>query len=190
MKNFMPLSNRIKIILILFSILTLLVSCSSNLSRSKAKELILKANQFPIVETFQIDIGDGQQVNDVQLQLYQSLADQKLLTFNISSQGFSDRIGKFYNLDVELTEKGEAYKVKEDSYNIGFGHRGPIYYMKAADAEFNEITGIQEKDNQATVSYNLKYTNVTPFGKGQYDNGKTEDQHAKFVKYDDGWRLK
>ena len=173
-------------------------SCSSKLSRSKAKDLIIKEYGFPKPATANLDYGilvNG----DYMVEKF--LADKGLLTR--TEVGTTEIMGGMngVKIEVKLTPAGEKYKVgagQNQSYP-----NTPVYYMKCADMTFVDITGIQEEsETSASVSYTWKYENATPFGEAFaienkqnqngfpiYTDGGPHTEQVSFKKFDDGWRI-
>ena len=56
---------------------------------------------------------------------------------------------------------------------------------------FDKITGISEPDSDGIikVNYDLKETNITPFGKFLDTKEQIISSTSNFKKYDDGWRI-
>jgi len=174
-------------------------SCSSKLSRSKAKDLIIKEYGFPKPATANLHYGiliNG----DYQVEKF--LADKGLLTR--TEMGTTEVMGGMMNaakIEVKLTPAGEKYKLGagQDQYDSN----SPVYYMKCADMTFVDITGIQEEsETSATVSYTWRYENATPFGEAFslenkqnqnglpiYTDGGLNTAQVSFKKFDDGWRI-
>lgn len=88
---------------------------------------------------------------------------------------------------VTLTEKGREYAVP-DQNNPNLVN---LYCV-----EVDEVTGIKMEDNSentAIVKYKVKVENKTPFftllPNGRLEFNPQQEYEAKFVKYDDGWRI-
>lgn len=168
------------IILIICS--SCLISCNQNLSREKAKNLIVEKYKLPkdVIETFYVI--DGTLGKRFSYDEYEALQKEGLLNFTYE-RGSST----FYS---ELTEKGKQYAVSgvfdtDNMYIKGVN-------VKVASLDFGEITGIVERKeyNMAEVSFTLVPSNVTPFGSIAFQyNGSAISQTATFIKYDDGWRI-
>lgn len=181
-----------KIILILFC-LTMLCSCNEDLSRSNAKKQIIEKLSYPQDELLRLITEDRTIYTSMTINDWKKYAELGLLTY--SRFGQSNRNGGFGKVTIggngvraTLTEKGKKYLVKNQQTS-GFEK---YVQVKQAELKFDEITGIQtyEEMNVATVSYNIKRTNITLFGKANKLEEEVINKTASFVKYDDGWRIK
>lgn len=158
-------------------------SCSNELSRGKAKDLIVEKYKLPedIVQTFYI--VDGTLAKRFDYSMYEALKNEGLLDFSYD-RGSATIYG-------QLTEKGKQYAVSgvfntDNMYIQGVN-------VKVAKLSFGEITGIVERKefNIAEVSYTLVRSNITPFGRIAFGyNESPISKTVTFTKYDDGWRIK
>jgi len=180
-----------KIFWLFISLVVVISSCSDELTRDKARKMIMEKYHYPkpVIGSLSIH-ADGNRVDGAVAELYEAeklgLANYKILHPN-----------QFFYREVRgyLTKKGKKYLLDaKDNY----------VKVRRATLRFNEITGIRFNDakNQATVEYTVNITDITPFGKiSMWDGGcndykdfkckeKTVNETANFVKYDDGWRIK
>ncbi|MCX6231139.1 MAG: hypothetical protein NTZ33_06305 [Bacteroidetes bacterium] len=179
-------------IVFLFSIsFFLLSSCSKDLSRDKAKQMIIQKYNFPLLKTINIDARHRYEYfggsEMVQLNNFVSLGlvTQKKVNEYIPSVGAA-----WDFIDVSLTEEGKKYFVNEiqDNSDDLYGRK---YVVKAYEIDFDEITGIeiQEQSKKARVLYTLKKVNVTPFGNLNEKSSTELNQVESFTLFDDGWRI-
>ena len=181
----------------------LLNSCSSNLTRGKAEEIMRSKAHFPIngeVDDFYLYWGGHCFQNYVQgpcgpdamanekpamSEHERALLNSGLIT--VTYEGDTSRIA--------LTSKGQQFAVgtptNEDG-NDGNGNTTPLskILVVKTTVDFGEITGITqaEESKTATVEYTL-VVKPTPFGIAYGLTPTTLSQTARFMKYDDGWRI-
>ncbi len=126
-----------------------------------------------------------------------ALSEAGLINFQYieKSKKFS---GKHVVVVGPVTDEGMKYVV------IGQRSDGSAYLaFKLADKTLVRITGILNDSNSALVEYEWKYANITPFGHilTKHSNGFTyfdsikiseeiEKDNRRFLRYDDGWRMK
>lgn len=188
-------------------LILMLFSCKNNkLTRQKAEKMIVEKLQLPT--DFLLYYGTTDyfynrynkvDITPISNEIELGLAERANTTF----------IGRFY----QVTEAGEKYIARNifKKRNMNDIYKDDIKYLlngqyllgeymvafRAAKLNFGEITGIQENESKITVEYNLRLTEVTPFGKCVYsDNLRRFIQEndiiprkAYFEKYDDGWRI-
>lgn len=168
----------------------------NGLTRAKAAQMIIKAEGLPRTVTVQIwkrypkdarhdDWGVCMVVSDkqfsdraVQEQL-NKLVDMGLIT--IGEQTTREAPCTYTWATISLTDAGRSNLLTE--------YEG-VYYMKAYEIAFGEVTGIQFVENSmfAVVEFTLKAVNQTSFG---LDAPKQPwGMKANFALYDDGWRIK
>jgi hypothetical protein len=180
---------------------TLICSCSNNLSRHKAADLISQQLKLPATQTvvlasyfkkswsdpasgpFGISAaclvsGDGKNYSDMK-QILAGLESKGLIS--IGERKDHEGECNYLYATTNLTEEGKKYLVKESD---------GIHVVKAYDLAFGEVTGIQinEQFKTATADYTLTKINITPFA----SNISTEPINGKatFALFDDGWRIK
>lgn len=172
------------------SVILFLATSCGKLSRSKAKEEIIKVYNLPKDEIKLFTVRDGTPSNHITEKnfKYKELQDEGLLTYY-----YEDGFGYWGTLKATLTEKGKQFasyeKNKVDAFNFGDADNVNLIVAKL---EFGEITGIQEikQLNSALVSYTLLRKDITPFGKIAFNlKEETIPYTATFTKYDDGWRI-
>jgi hypothetical protein len=176
---------------ILASIISML-GCSNDLSRDKAREIIIKSLNYPIPATEPLDIGSKISADQMKLTWLESLKNEGLISYTYHGQNFM----KFHVVSVSLTDKGMKY-VLGGIYLPDFPAWSPgLKYVnvKIAEKQFVEVTGIRlsGNKNEAVVEYTWKYANFTPFAKGDlagYDKNKTYKEAVNMQLYDDGWRI-
>ena len=179
----------------------LLSSCSNNLSRQKAAELISRQQKLPVTQTIVLGSyfkrawsdpasgafgisaaclvsGGDKNYSDVA----QSLAElQSKGLISIGERKDHNGECNYLYATTKLTDEGKKYLVKES---------GGVHELKAYDLAFGEVTGIQinEQLKTAEADYTIRVTNITPFG----SNISTApiNRKATFALFDDGWRIK
>lgn len=186
-----------------------LQSCGNkNLSRDKAKDLIVQEYSLPQPETtklgkryFKKKWGDRLAFGMEKLcwvKEEQYLVDVKSKLDNLQSKGLitineSDQNGDgchYIWVNAILTNDGKKYLVSDSNSE---------YEVKTAEIAFGQITGIQisEQFKVATADYTLQRINFTPFADSSSNQDVTKHasnqdmtRHADFSLYDDGWRIK
>lgn len=186
----------------------ILISCSKNLNRDIAADLIRKKYKLPAAVTEEIQIGTVNLMRNfggANTTTYEALANAGIITFKFVGKR-SDAFFKYSTYEIELLPKGEQF-VKGSRV----GERGEVLKsMFVGEWDLAEVTGINETvpEQKATVEYTWRYSNVTPVGiaigegnkalnrKDPIDkNRPTYDVHEiiqsteLMVRYDDGWRL-
>ena len=165
---------------------------SNNLSRSKAKNLIVKAYGLPHSESVELikeyyvsQHSSGWSTGLISSERY---SDHKKELDELQSKGvitvgdtthYGNDIDFTYAL-IKLTDEGKKYLIRDD---------GDKFILKACEVVFGEITGIQiqEQDKVAEANYTLIRKNITPFGSN--DSQGKENRTASFSLFDDGWRI-
>lgn len=186
-----------KSLIYLSILLFILQGCSNNLSRSKAKDQIVKNLELPKVETVKLDKKykkkhESRGFGTICLDNIKWYSEMEKILTELQSQDFITMAEEFehrcsdLNVIVTLTEKGKNSLINE---------KKSLYEIKLCDIEFGEVTGISEykEYNAADVNYTLKKTNYTELGKiikGSHSNeAQTINRLANFSKFDDGWRM-
>lgn len=195
------------IYLIIIMLSLLFYSCSNELNRNKAKELIIRELQLPKQEVREIkkiyegkryadNLGGiiypqkfnwGRLISDIDKWEAENLKNDGYITFdiktNIKETTYNDRV------TFSINNKAKEYIISEDNEK---------YELKICELEFGEITGIKiegERGNKAIVNFTINPTNLTPFGevktyfKKPYIDKLTTNHTAIFELYDDGWRI-
>jgi hypothetical protein len=188
------------LITVLASII-LISGCSKDLSRDKAREIIINHFKYPIPVTKELDIGTKIMANQMSPKWLESLKHDGLIDY-IYHQPF----GLNHVVSVSLTDKGKKYVIA-DRGTRGWPNAGQKFVnVKFAEKQFVEITGIRTSGDkkEAVVEYTWKYANLSPFSKGWkdeslfgalagsagYDEKKTYKEEVYLVLYDDGWRIR
>ena len=183
------------ILLLVFAITV--TSCSKDLSRDKAKKLIVKNKDLPQTETTNIEkkyyisqYGDrgafGMQ--KIGLVTNPNYSGHKRMLDDLASEGLikveetkESSNGVHYTwASVALTKKGKKFLMSESDSQ---------YEVKVSEIVFGEITGIQtsKQFKVAEVDYTLERKKITPFGNASQST--TLNRHQNFSLYDDGWRI-
>ncbi|MGB4577445.1 MAG: hypothetical protein WBI06_11160 [Paludibacter sp.] len=163
-------------LIILVSISLCFISCSDDLSRRKAKDIILNQKN---AGWYTINLSP---IYNAGLNSYtfwfNKNYEQKLL-----ENGFIKFEMNYFGLDYySLTDKILQYKITGQSENK--------IWFKLADLYDINITGITGNDTYKHVEFNISYT-PTDLGKYVlYTSELTKTGSLTFEKYDDGWRLK
>lgn len=176
----------------------LLISCSKNLSRDKAKELIIAEYDFPKYETdiiykeylkldhclYKMRGWEGGCIAcgpfPKNLEYFQNNGLIVIGQKNIQGiNGWTGKSQSWIVYTVTLTVIGKQYFISESSLE---------YRLKTCDVSFGEITGIQiqKQFNNATVNYTV-IRKATPFG-FNISQGSV-NKTANFSLFDDGWRI-
>ena len=189
--------------LFILSILLFIISCDSNeLTREKAKEIIVMDKNYPKSATYNFSHGtirmDKQEMDGYKTLINAGLINIKILETEKWNMGYA----KFLVL-VSLTEQANDY-VEGSTTQRSTNYKSKAYYVyktpvKIFDQLFNEITGIRVNDesNSAQVEYTEERTNYTPFhdflraryGPQVYKKPTLIERDADLALYDDGWRM-
>jgi hypothetical protein len=193
-----------KIIFLLLIIALSATSCQNHLEREDAKKMIVNSENYPIKQNYEItksyikDMNtEGRGVSIVlgedefkeKEKTIEQFKEMGLLTLNEVPQReettaflLGTTVRTWTSVEVSLTETGNKYlaQKKENSFEVNLW-----------ETDINEITGIQEMQDQkaATVEYTISNKNITPFGSVFSDKNKVRQKSANFSLYDDGWRL-
>ena len=150
---------------------------NGKLSNLKA-EKILKA-EYPRYITSIVPISDHSLSPRVPNEL-KLLSAKGLATYNYIPPGT-----RGYGCYGKLTESGSQYFVSKIDWDY--------VVMAVAKVEFDRVLGIREIPalNLSEVEYTEKITQLTPVGEIYNDIGigKTYNETATFIKYNDGWRI-
>lgn len=185
------------------SVLLLSGCCSKELSRAKAKGIIVEKLKKLPAETNQnaVTIYAEGATNADQVLAAPSSRYEKLLIEDgmltatwagISKDVFGNPRG---SVTLSVTDKGAAYKTGTANTIAG-----PVNVFEVCEVQFQEVTGISANgDNtEATVEYTWKYGNLTPFGRRRQETNPRSlicDQAIQkgppvvMRRYDDGWRI-
>lgn len=173
-----------------------LISCSKDLSKSRAKEMIIQKRELPrvvsivLAKWYVVDYVDGLSVPLDSLVNSEKYYLKEELLNKLEKDGFVKllRTGpegncRVVQIRVLLTDESKKYLEKEDQ---------KYYQLKVYDRCFGKITGIQsdEQKKMAIVEYTQEVEHPTPFFKYltifDIPSGKYTE---KFELYDDGWRI-
>ncbi len=195
-KHFIP------IILFFLVITSFLISgCSSKLSRSEAKDMIMKNYRYP--KSFDYTLLTGVTRSNIFSDM-EYLEEQGFITIKRSS-----------SLKIQLTEVGK------EQFERGSGNSSnlravnnkqaviderdgkiEIWHIHLCDIEFVEITGITQNEQTAKIEYSLQLANPNLsveklISKDKYLGNKWYGAKnpipytltINMSKYDDGWRI-
>ncbi|MBF0587458.1 hypothetical protein INT02_11195 [Prosthecochloris sp. N2] len=183
-------------IIAVFSVI-LLTACSNDLSRIKAKSLIVKHNNFPISEYYELEKNHFKMLEKTGAviaapmkkeveEILQYLENNKLIEIQRKRKESSTWMGRYvgHKMMVFIPKKNKKYILKENKHS---------YNLKTCDINFHKITGIKTYNdyNYAEVEYELKRENWTPFG--EFFKTKKPSiikKNVTMVLYDDGWRIR
>lgn len=163
-----------------------LTAQTKGLDRATAEKQIRAKYQLPTSEIMSLTVYEYSQSSLAST--FKPLADEGLLTYQLEGPDQYNHS----SWRAQLTDKGRQYAV-----SAVYGGNQSTYEekidLKGAELDFDQITGIIEKDANSTaeVTYTLKRKNVTPFGKIAFHlgNGVSVIKTVSFSKYDDGWRI-
>lgn len=160
-----------KILLLILGVV-FLISCSNELDRDEALEIITKTYDYPNVETV---IFPNSLYNDDLNNKYMPVRKAGLINFRITH--------KFHGIyGTSLTAKGNLYKIDSKGN----------YKVASNILDIRDVSGIKfnEGKTEAEVIYNIERSKVTPFGQSEgYNNGDLIERKVRFNLYDDGWRI-
>jgi hypothetical protein len=179
-------------------------SCQKHLEREYAKRMIINSENYPIKQNYEITksyikdmnttgrgvsivLGEDEfkekektieQFKDMGLLLLNELPHREERTAFL----LGTTVRTWTSVEVSLTETGNKYLVQK---------KASSFIVNLWETDINEITGIQEMQDQktASVEYTISNKNITPFGSVFSDKNKVRQKSAIFSLYDDGWRL-
>jgi len=174
-----------------------MTGCSNKLSRSKAKSLIIEDRQYPIPEYGKIskkhyDYKEtrgavlGRPLEEETREMLEYYTSLGIIEVEEKREEKWLNLGGYYlriHMKVNIRDEYKKYIYEEDNYS---------FYVKFCDIIFHEITGLRifNEDNNATVEYQEKRDNWTPFGKYfKDDKAQKINKSASMALYDDGWRI-
>ncbi|MCD4792952.1 MAG: hypothetical protein K8R54_06955 [Bacteroidales bacterium] len=151
-----------KKLLILFVVVTF-VSCSDNLSNSKAEKILKKCfekeQNYVSVKVFTGDVIFYKEDME-QLSKYKKLADDGYLI--VDSIGIKKTIfGKHPHYNIQFTSKSKDFILEQNLKHLNLTYTKVLLF----DYEIDEVTDVHENPstNTAVVNVNLKQVNITPF---------------------------
>lgn len=170
----------------------------ANLTRDKAKELLIAKHKFPISRSGEFPI-EYKFINDDLVAKLNIYKQEGLIEYDIiKGEGSSDR------LQVKFTQKGKTYVTSEphsvDSVGLIKDGASMSVYVKTHEEVFKQITGMLPVEGfgikAVQVEYETSCVNKTPFCTTTSnilycpENGYMNNNKDVFVLYDDGWRIK
>jgi hypothetical protein len=187
-------TNLILLVILIFNSI-LIASCTNKLSRSKAKEEILKKYQLPYSEELKLEkiyiksyassypgawlphacLVQGPRF-DKEKNWLEKLKNKNLIT--ITENGPLGQC-KVIQAVINLTEEGNKYLINSSN---------DTWIVKKADISFGDITGIQimKQYGTAEAHYTL-ITSPSPFDLN--NSNRATNKIAHYSLFDDGWRL-
>ena len=185
--------NYLRILPLVTFLIGISLSCSKNLSRNEASQLVEKYLQSQD-ETTAIEFGNDVFLWDFEERRIQRLAKAGLM--HISSN--------YSRHKIQFTDEGKKYFASEArEVRIGVSKKFEVE-VKLAEKRLVEVTGMTEapffpEKKAFNIEYKWKYGNFTPFGENEaFSNeriwseevrDKIFDGKAMIRLYDDGWRI-
>ncbi len=173
-----------------FSILIAsVISCSDNLSNSKAEDIIIEClEKEPYRKTVKFQYGERLIFNKNKEEFEKLKKLEKDGLLKIDSLGIKKvrYYGKYPNYNIELLEKAKEYIIEQTESNE------KLYVeLLAFDYKVDEVKEVHEIPslNAAEVRTNFKKVNITPFS--ILSNENTSDfkiRKLSFKKTSNGWR--
>ena len=183
--------------------LILISSCSGQaLSRTKAKEVILKFKNMPFnvtqsVHTTYLVSNKGHGMHVCMLPDAVDFLPAKGLLTDFANKGLVTLTDRSTHDDCDIEYKDVSFTDLGKKYVVGQNQDKNAYFIKLCQMDFGEITDIVmiPNYNAAQVEYTFKSANVTPFGETYRAIDinyvpPTVKKTITLVKYDDGWRVK
>jgi hypothetical protein len=189
-------------IFLIIGIMLMLSSCQKHLSREDTKKMIATKENFPIKKNYEITKSYIKDVNTVgrgvtaiidenqsKDNVFRLFANKGLIKLTETTQRdettqwpFGTTIRTWFIVAISITETGKPYLIQENSGS---------YTVNLWETDINEITGIQEmQENKTTVvNYSISNKNITPFGEIFNDCNVSASKTSNFSLYDDGWRI-
>jgi len=172
----MKTKNHFSVIILFVFVSSLFCSCG-NLSRSNAKNLILK------------------QLHSDQSKPIWNRESVLFLDFDVNSFTGKIRLGSQQKREVELLLK-EGYITLVNNTNFDLNSKVKPFitfnngcYIIFATMKDVNITGITGDDKYKEVQYEIIYT-LNSLGEDiSYSRGLTRQKSIRFRKFDDGWRI-
>jgi hypothetical protein len=194
---------------ILLVVLGIVTSCSKDLSRSQAQDLITGNEDFSRPHTIEIPVGnlwwDSRSIGSIESPDVRALEQSGVLTFRKSGRSSWIYIEIFSELTPLGKDVSKSWTLKQKDLNPGGvpcngttsfcapPSHADLYSVAVTRRQFKRVTGIRldSGGKEATADFE--------FGWSPTDDGKvlklnfTPDRvfpgHAAFQLYDDGWRL-
>jgi hypothetical protein len=191
-------------IFLLTVIILVTTSCNRHLDREEAKKQISKTENYPVIVDYEFTKGFTKDYNtqgngvtidvggddwESKKRKIESFEKAGLITFEETPHReettaflLGTTIRTWTSVKVSLTDEGKKYLLKETNNNFD---------VKLWETILNDVTGIQEMDQQKTakVDYTISNKNITPFGESFSNKNETTQKTIYFSLYDDGWRI-
>lgn len=165
--------------------LLMLSSCSDELTRDKAENILTETFNYPYAEFHQFNVEKNRlqattpaHVNELaEMGLVDRVPYTSKYGHNYYQSAYSEKAKQYLKPNTTLTTSG---------YLTGDFAVGTV--------NIKEVTGIQfnEDKTKATVEYSTYRDNFTPFSnRSSYDEWRSEikNESVEFSLYDDGWRV-
>lgn len=192
-----------KQILFLFLLSLLVGSCKNQLSEDEAQKQISNAENFPIIQSYEIpknftkdhnSAGNGVSIvvggDDFEKTKKAIEHFQAIGLLNLTEQQHREESTSFLlgttirtwaEVNVLLTEEGKKYLLQENDKS---------YKIKLWDTDINRVTRIEEiGEKERKADYYIVNKNRTPFGEYFSDKSNIITKSVNFYLYDDGWRI-
>ena len=179
--------NRIHFYLILMAITIVPISigCSENLTTDKAQKIILAAKKYPVKKIGNVEIslnsGQGVLITKDKMHNYIKMFANKLISMNI--RGLGSDSSEYY--DVELTDEGKKYVIKENTIDNKL-----VVDVLLGEVIFGNIVNIRKDPNGQ--GYNVKFleefSRITPFGSCLIDKTVFE-RTVHLALYERKWKI-
>lgn len=185
----MELRNTMKKAILITILGLITISCSDDLSNSKAENIIIEClNKEPYRKTVKFQYGERLIYNKNKEEFQKLKELQKKGFLKIDSLGMKKIrfYGKYPKFNIKLLEKSKEYIIEQTESN-----KKLYVELLAFDYEVDEVKEVYEIPslNVAEVRTNFKKTNVSPFS--ILTNENTSDfkiRKLKFKKTSNGWR--
>ncbi len=162
-------------VLLLILSTILLTSCSDELTRSKAEQIIIKDQGYPRNRTYKFFVD-----SPFETSVYHKLQDKGILTYTLYGNSMNRGVS------IDFTEEGKQYVLSEPYID----RTAKVVDVVSGVESFIEITGVKPiNENEMLVEYTVVFDSVSPFGEVKRIVPETFTVDATFNKYDDGWRI-
>jgi hypothetical protein len=156
------------------------VSCDGGLSRSAAADMISKQYQaMPVITLYENDSSHGCNYGIVTPDCLNRISKEAGALYRL---GYTDVVDN----KIVLTEKGRKASAEWNAETDESG-RLHIWHIPVAQPELVEVTGITEKENNATATFTWRQKPLNDIGEA-LGYGQVQQGAMRFQKYDDGWR--
>lgn len=175
------MKNSFKILILLL----LITSCSDELSKSKAADIITECmEKHPNNGKLRINYGTIRLYKNKNLELMQGLQKEGFITMTLANK-YSD--SKF---KITLTPKAEKLILKKGLDYNGYTPKAEVT-LKTCDLKLNEVTEIQEIPamNAARVKFTYQRINENALAKFEKGYPKIENGEIQMKKTTDGWKF-